>query len=291
MACRNRSGEEIALFDNPDGMIRFLYDCAAGGAALRVLTLPCISRLTGRLMDTRLSRALIGPFIRKSGIDLSDYEPVRYASFNEFFRRRIREEARPVDFSPEHLIAPCDGKLSVFPIDDDAVFEIKGTAYTLQQLLRSRSLAERFRGGTLMLFRLAVDDYHRYAYPAGGVESRSVHIPGRYHTVNPHAASRRAIYRENTREYSLLRTEQFGAVLMMEIGALLVGKIVNHAGGGPVRRGQEKGYFEFGASSIICCFEKGRVLPDEDLIKNTREGYETRVRFGEKIGKSGAVIK
>ena len=284
MRCIDRSGREVPVYENPVGLIRSLYDCTAGRLLLGGLVRPRISGLAGRFMDSGASRALIPRFIRSSGIDMRDYEEGPYRSFNAFFRRKIRDGARTVCGEADAVVSPCDGKVQVFGIDDGAHFEIKGIPYTMEQLLRSDVLAERYRGGTLMLFRLSVDDYHRYAYPVSGTAEAPVRLDGVLHTVDPFAAERRPIYAENAREYTLLHTAHCGDVLMMEVGALMVGRIVNHAPAGCVQRGGEKGYFEFGASSILLCFEKDAVQADRDLLRNTAAGCETRVRFGERVG-------
>ena len=149
-----------------------------------------------------------------------------------------------------------------------------------------KELAKKYCGGTLMLFRLSVDDYHHYCYPVDGVEEDSRVLKGVFHTVNPFAASKKPVYCENSREFSILETEHSGNVLLMEIGALSVGKIINIKTSGNVKKGEEKGYFEFGASSIILCFEKGAALPDSDLFINTVNGYETAVKMGMKVAES-----
>lgn len=134
------------------------------------------------------------------------------------------------------------------------------------------------------MFRLSVDDYHRYIYVDSGRESVRRRIPGVLHTVNPAANDVYSIYKENTREYSLMKSEHFGTLLMMEVGALMVGKIENHPVCDHVDRGQEKGNFAFGGSTIIYMTQKGCVVPDQDLLTNSQEGVETKVQIGSKIG-------
>lgn len=281
----DRSGNRVETYDGQGGAVSFLMDTATGRLLLRVLVQPWVSRLGGWLLDRAPSRLLIRPFVRRCGLDLSDWTEDRWPSYNAFFCRRIKPEKRPIDRCPDHLIAPCDGKLTVCPIGPDSVFTIKGVEYTLESLLRSPELAERFRGGLLLLFRLTVDDYHRYCWALDGSAGQEVRIDGLFHTVNPRAAERRPIYRENTREYCLLHTEAFGPVVVMEVGAMLVGRIVNHFVPGPVHRGDEKGRFEFGGSSIILCLPPNSTDMDPDIILNSRGGLETIVKMGEKIGK------
>ena len=279
-----RNGVVVEKYDGQEKLLSLLYGSAAGRVLLKPLTAPVVSRLGGWFLSTGVSRVLIKPFIRSNGIDMTQFEPVSYRSYNEFFSRKIRPEARPVDMDPKHLISPCDSKLTALPIGEDTVFTLKHTAYTVSSLLKNDTLAKRYAGGYALIFRLTVDDYHRYCYVAEGEKSENTRIPGVLHTVNPIANDHFPIYKENSREYSILRTARFGDILMMEVGALLVGRIVNHHEAAEVTRGQEKGYFQFGGSTVVLLTEPGAVIIDEDILHNSREGMETIVRYGEKIG-------
>ena len=281
-----RNGQIIESTDGQDRLLQALYGHAAGRLMLKPLTAPCVSRLAGRLLSTKASRVLIKPFIRKNGIDMTQFEQTQYASYNDFFSRKIREGARPVNPCPQHLISPCDSKLTVLPVTKDSRFTLKQTEYTVSSLLRDEALAKKYEGGSLLIFRLTVDDYHRYCYPADGEKTGNTFIPGALHTVNPIANDYYPIYKENAREYTILKTREFGDMLIMEVGALLVGRIVNHHGKALVRRGQEKGYFQFGGSTVVMLLEPGAVNIDSDILENSCAGVETVVRFGEKIGET-----
>lgn len=136
-----------------------------------------------------------------------------------------------------------------------------------------------------MVIRLTVDDYHRYCYVADGMKSSQRKIRGVFHTVNPVANDVYPIYKQNTREYCLLKTAKMGIVLQIEVGALMVGKITNYKKDKTwVMRGEEKGRFEFGGSTVILMVEPGKLEPDADLLKNTGAGMETYIRYGEQIG-------
>ena len=284
MIWRDRNGNLVPGDDGQDRFLEWMYGTQAGRLLVKLMIRPGVSRAAGWLLDRRVSALAVGPFIRKNHICMDDFEQRRFRSFNDFFTRRVLPGKRPVDDTPGHLIAPCDSKLTVYDIRPDSRFWVKGTEYTLEGLLQSKELAERFLGGTLLLFRLTVGDYHRYAYIDSGFVSGSTRIPGVFHTVNPAAASRYPIYRENTREYSLLESRQFGTVLQMEVGAAMVGRIVNAPGSRSVRRGEEKGRFEFGGSTVIVLLQKGRAILDADLLRNTAQDAETVVRLGERIG-------
>ena len=164
---------------------------------------------------TRLSARFVPDFAEHNKIDLSLYEKQNFSSWNDFFKRRIRKEERPIDMRENILVSPCDGKLSVHRISSDSRFNIKDTEYTVGQLLKNEQLARRYTDGYALIFRLTVDDYHHYCYVADGRKSENVTLPGVFHTVNPAANDVYPIYKENAREYCLLKTEKFGTILMM----------------------------------------------------------------------------
>lgn len=281
---KNRKGEVIVTNERQNKLLGRLYGTAGGRMALRVLTRPFISKMAGAFMDSPLSIPLIKPFIRRNGIDMSQYEKKRYWSYNAFFTRKVKKEMRPVDMSADALISPCDSKLTVYRINKKSVFTIKGSRYSLKDLLKNDFLARRFEGGLCMIFRLEVDDYHRYCYIDGGIKTDNTRIRGQLHTVNPVALKRYNIYKRNSREYTLIHTWHFGDVVQMEVGAMMVGRIFNLHGSGGICKGVEKGMFEFGGSTIVLLFEKDRVMPDRDILRNSAENCETVVKYGEKIG-------
>lgn len=268
-----------------DNLLSFLY----GHTLTRILIRPLISRtvseLGGKFLDKGCSRLFITPFVRVHKIDLGKYEKQKFNSYNDFFTRKIKPEERKICRDEKVLISPCDGKISVYPIRANGRFCIKHTEYTAEELLRDRKLATRYIGGWALVIRLTVDDYHRYCYVADGMKSSQRKIRGVFHTVNPVANDVYPIYKQNTREYCLLKTAKTGTVLQMEVGALMVGKITNYKKDKTwVMRGEEKGRFEFGGSTVILMVEPGKLEPDADLLKNTGAGMETYIRYGEQIG-------
>ncbi len=281
---KNRKGEVIVTNEKQNQLLEKLYGSAGGRLALKVLTRPFLSKMAGAFMDSPLSIPLIKPFIRKSGIDMSEYEKKRYWSYNSFFTRKIKPGMRPVDMSHDALISPCDSKLTVYRIDKKSIFRIKGSRYSLRDLLKNDFLARRYEDGWCMIFRLEVNDYHRYCYVDGGIKTENTRIKGQLHTVNPIALKRYNIYKRNSREYTLIHTYHFGDVVQMEVGAMLVGRIFNLHGSGGICKGVEKGMFEFGGSTIVLLIEKDRVQPDKDILRNSAENCETVVKYGEKIG-------
>ncbi len=287
----DRNGNITHENSTQDQFLKLLYTTKMGRLLLRPLVSPIVSKLGGLLMSTRLSTFFMRGFIRRNHINMDIYQHKRYVSYNDFFTRKIRPGYRPIDSRDNILISPCDGKISVYPINEDAALTIKNTTYTIPQLLRRENLAGQYNGGYALVIRLTVDDYHRYCYPASGRKSKQIHIPGIFHTVNPIANDVMPIYKMNSREYCLIRTKNMGTLLAMEVGALLVGKIRNHQPQSClIQKGDEKGCFEFGGSTIVLLVQKNKVSIDEDLIKNTKNNYETFIKYGEAIGQSNTTI-
>lgn len=267
-----------------DKFISKLYGTAPLRMLLKPMVSPAFSKLGGKFMDSRISKCLINGTVKRNNIDLSQYTQNDFESYNDFFTRRKRAENIKTDYDKNVLIAPCDGKLTVADIDEEASFYIKNTFYTMESLVENAYISEKFAGGTALIFRLTVDDYHRYIYMDDGFKSDNIRINGVFHTVNPVANDYYPVYKENTREYSMLFSDNFGGMLVMEVGAMLVGKIINRHGEGRVYRGEEKGNFAFGGSTIIVFLERGKVKIDEDISENNNNGFETSVKIGERIG-------
>ncbi|MGM9648294.1 MAG: phosphatidylserine decarboxylase [Eubacteriales bacterium] len=268
--------------------LRFLYHTPIGRVFLKVLTRPFVSNIVGKYMESSLSKKRIKKFIRQNHIDLSVYQTEDWRSFNAFFSRHIKPEARPMgNPAAGELLSPADAKLLIYPIRDGLVLPIKESEYTVASLLQNEALAKRYQNGWAVVLRLCVDDYHRYCYAASGEKEPDVFVPGKLHTVQPIALRMRPVFCENARSYTILHTEQFGEVVQMEVGALMVGKIINHDADRKmtVTAGVEKGYFAFGGSTIVLLFGENTFEPDAELVENTRNDLETVVRFGEMIGK------
>lgn len=267
-----------------DRFLEKLYLSAIGRIALRFMISPLFSKIGGKILDSGLSKILIYPFIKKHSIRLSEYEKKRYNSYNDFFTRKMLLGARHINRKNNIFISPCDSRLSVYKIDEKNMFSIKNTKYTAESLLRNKKLAKSFCGGYIWIFRLCVEDYHHYIYTDKGKVSENFKISGVFHTVNPVANDNYPIYKENTREYCVIQSENFGKMIQMEVGALLVGKIKNRPCGKLIYRGQERGYFAFGGSTIILMTQRGKARPDTDILKNSKNGIETIVKLGEHVG-------
>lgn len=275
---------KIKIQYNQKGSLHFLYNTILGRCCLKVITLPVISKIVGAFMNTRLSTIIIKPFIKKNNINMEEYLPKKYISYNDFFTREILQDKRKCDYSEKSFISPCDAKLTAYTITQNATFNIKGSQYCLSEIINDEELAAQYNNGIMLIFRLAVDDYHRFCYIDNGNQDKNIFIPGILHTVQPIALNVKNIYKTNSREYTILHTENFSDIIQIEVGALLVGKIRNLHQNYTFKKGEEKGYFEFGGSTICLVIKPNTVNIDEEFFTNTKSGFETYVKCKERIG-------
>lgn len=267
----------------------FLYRTIPGRMALRLLMQPKISKIAGGYLSSGASKWIVPHYIRKHKIDMSDIEiPTGgFSSFNEFFTRKRKTECFDVTF--RHLISPCDGYLTFVNITENTVLNIKNTEFTVDDLLKDHQLAGNFKDGTALIFRLTPANYHRYCYVADGRILFQRKVQGVLHCVRPIALREVPVFVQNSREYQVLETEGFGTMIQMEVGALLVGKIRNKisaSGYDYIRRGKEKGYFEFGGSTIILLLQKNTIRVNEKLYEKQDSNGEIPVCMGEFVAKS-----
>ena len=266
--------------------LNFLYKTTCGRLFLKLLTTRAVSKVCGAFLDSRLSAFLIKGFVQKNSIAVEDYQTDGIKTFNQFFRRKIKDGLRPFDINPKKLCAPCDGLLSVWKIEksDGTVIPVKQSHYTVESLLQNKELASKYNGGLCLVLRLCVNHYHRYAYVDSGKKGRNIFIPGVLHTVRPIALETFPVFAQNCREYTVIESPVFGPLVQMEVGAMLVGRIVNHEQEANVTRGDEKGFFEYGGSTIIVLVKKDKIKLRKELIENSLRSIETPVKMGEVIG-------
>ncbi len=268
-----------------EGFLRFAYANPLGALPLHgFVKRAAFSRWYGRRMDQPASAARVAPFIRDYGLDPAEFAdpPESFASFNEFFFRKLRPGARPVD--PEAAaVFPADGRHLGFAraSEIDSVF-VKGQRFDLGRLLGDDDLAARFADGALVLSRLCPVDYHRFHFPCDGMPGEARLIDGPLYSVSPIALRRRLAYLwENKRMLTRLETGGHGLVLCLEIGATCVGSIrQTFRSGERVNKGDEKGYFAFGGSSTITLFEPGAVTLAGDLLEHSAKQTELYARMG-----------
>ena len=264
------------------------YRTAAGRLLMNtVLCRSLVSSIYGWMQRRPSSRRKIPAFIRSLGIDAAEaeLEVDDYRSLDEFFIRRLKAGRRAIDPDPKHFVSPSDGRVLVYPsINGDSPLKIKGSHLSLAQLLSDRQLARDYAGAAVVVVRLAPADYHRFHFPEHGIAYPCVPVSGRLHSVHPIALTSGAPSFRNKRVITRLETRSWGVLALIEIGALSVGTIVQTYNPGPVRRGQEKGFFRFGGSTIVVLVPKERLQFDSDLIAASEEGMETYIKMGTKLG-------
>ncbi len=272
--------------------MRWTYCNPFGRIALKALIKrPLFSRWYGWRMNRPISRRKVLPFIRNFRLDVNEFadRPESFRTFNEFFYRRLKPGARPIDPDPAAVVFPADGRHLGFPEVSkiENVF-VKGQRFDLARLLADAELATRYARGAMVLSRLCPVDYHRFHFPLAGRASQTEMLNGALYSVNPIALRRNLAYLwENRRTLTMLTTENFGTVLVLEIGATNVGSIVQtYRPGAMVAKGDEKGYFRFGGSSTLLLFEPGRVRLADDLLENSRNQIELYARVGDHLGVS-----
>ncbi|MCI8633558.1 MAG: phosphatidylserine decarboxylase [Lachnospiraceae bacterium] len=275
--------KKITQYRKTSPVLHFLYKNKIGRLLLKGLVRREVSQRARSFFCSSWSRLAIPLFIRQNKIDMAQYQEGPYRSFNDFFIRQVKPGKRPIDPHPQHLISPCDAKATAYPIDASSVWHVKGTDYSLAALLCDEALAKQYEGGVGVVLRLSPDDYHRYCYIDEGSLQQRTFIPGQLHTVQP-IAEKEQVFAVNCREYTQLKTQHFGEVLQMEVGAVLVGKIVNYHENHHFYRGEEKGRFEYGGSTILLFFEKDRVQLHPQLFRSAQNGREVKVKMGQKIG-------
>lgn len=255
--------------------LAFLYNSLLGRLLLKLMTNKIITKIYASYMNSKLSILKVNKFIKKNKINMDDYEEEKYLSFNDFFMRKIKEGKRVID---DGLISVCDSKLSVYEIDDKSSFNIKNSIYTLEELLGESVKNYKYA----LVFRLCVDDYHHYVFPDDGNVLRTKFINGKFHTVRPIAQKKYKVFKENSRCITFLDCKNLGKVCYIEVGAMMVGKIVNE-NIKFFRKGEEKGHFEFGGSTVIMLLED-KVKISKTILDNTKNDIETIVKLGNKVG-------
>lgn len=279
----DRQTNEVFDCDISSGQ-KFLYKTFIGRLFLKLLVRPIVSKVGGLYMSSKSSLKRVDKFVEKNNINLDDYYTDDFKCYNDFFTRKIKENKRQIDFKSNSFISPCDSKLSVYKINENSIFNIKDSYYKVSDLVNNETLAREYLNGYCLIFRLTVTDYHRYCYIDNGTKSKNIHIKGIFHTVNPIALEKYNIYKRNTREYTILNTLNFDKIVQVEVGALMVGKISNHHEEYEFKKGEEKGTFLFGGSTIVLLV-KDIIDIDKDILTNSLNGDETIVKYGQKIGK------
>ena len=271
--------------------VRFMYGTAVGRLLSAIVAVPVFSRFYGWLQDRPRSKQKVAPFIERFGIPMDEFQPTEgrsaddpFGSFNEFFTRRVADGARPFA-EGEEFPAPCDARYFGYDQLDAAVeIPVKGRFFAAPALLQNESWQATFAGGPGFIARLCPVDYHRFHFPDDGQVLDRWRIPGALHSVNPWALAERSdIFMINERAVTILETAHFGKLAYVEVGATCVGKIVETHQADTFRRGDEKGMFLFGGSTVIVLGEPGRWQLDRSVVEHTEQAMESYLKMGRRL--------
>lgn len=286
----HRKTKEIITETPPaEGLLKFLYDNPFGKTTvLPIAKRKFISEYYGKKMYKPSSTKKIERFVKQLNIDMSESEKQisEFTSFNDFFYRKLKPSARPIESG---FVSPGDGKLIAFEnISDVHHFFVKGRKFILSEFLNDIDLANKYKDASLIILRLAPNDYHRFHFPYSGVPSEVTKIKGSYFSVSPHALASNftKVFCENKREFCTLKTADKGGIIIAPVGATMVGSILEtYTPNQEVNKGDEMGYFAFGGSTIVMLVAKNNLKIDADILENTKNNMETFVQMGEKIGR------
>lgn len=281
MKYKNLDDEKIYEEKQSKALI-FLYNTAVGRLLLKIVTQRWVSKIAACFMSSRLSKCTIKRYIKKHNINIKECEDKKYKSFNDFFTRKLKEIN---DVSKEHeFISTANSKTSYYNITNDLLLKVKNSTYSIEELIQDKELANEYKDGICLIYRLSPSNYHRYIFCDDGRQKLLKKINGKLHTVNPIVYDKYKVFSENCREVTQLDTNHFGKIIQIEVGALCIGKIVNHDVE-KYNKCDEKGYFEYRGSTIIHLIKKDCVEINQQIIENSKQDIETLVDIGEIIGK------
>ena len=272
---------EKRIYDNEkNSSLKFLYHTFIGRIILKLIYNRFISNMVGFFLNLRISKFMIKKYINKYSIDMNLYKEKEYTSFNDFFKRELKNINKTNN--KKDFVSICDSKISVYKITKDLIVNIKNSKYSIEELIKD-NVDKAYEDGLCIIYRLEPKDYHHYIFNDDGKVLTNKKINGKLHTVNPIVYDKYQVFTENKREVSILKTKTFDDIIQIEVGALCVGRIKNREVK-EFKRYDEKGYFEFGGSTIIQLIKKDIINIDKEIIENTKNDIETQVTVGTVIG-------
>lgn len=285
---KNKTYEEEKVAG--DGYLKWCYESPIGKNITEIfIKKKAFTHLYGKYCDTKFSKKKIKSFINDFDInmDVVKKKSNEFTSFNDFFIRELNKNARPIDTNPEILVSPGDGRLFAYSnISMNNLIQVKSIHYSLSELIGDDEIAKEYEGGVCLVLRLCPTDYHRFHFVDSGIPKKNHFIKGNYYSVNPIALEKiPKLYCQNKREWSIFKSDNFGDIIHVEVGATCVGTIIqSYIPDKPVKKGDEKGYFKFGGSTTILFFKKDTVEISKDILEQTSLGFECKVQLGETIG-------
>ncbi|WP_026893711.1 phosphatidylserine decarboxylase [Clostridiisalibacter paucivorans] len=270
--------------------LKWINNTKSGNIFLeKIVKKKLFSSIYGKIQDLSISRKKIPQFIKTLNIDMSEslIEDIsEFKTFNHFFTRKLKNSARPINKNKNVLISPVDGKILAYEsIDIKNIIQVKGSSYKLSELFLDSTMAKRYIEGHCIVIRLAPSDYHRFHFPDDGIAQNNIKIKGDYYSVNPLTLNNISnVYCKNKRELTIFNSHNFDEIVMVEVGATCVGSIIQtYTPGKSVYKGDEKGFFKFGGSTVIMFLKKNVIAIDDDILENTSKGLETKIHMGERI--------
>jgi phosphatidylserine decarboxylase len=293
--------DPIQYFDRYDGktkvekifgepFLRLAYENPVGRLAVwLIFRRAFFSWYYGRRMSKPESAVPIIKFIGDYEINAQEFakSPFDFKTFNEFFHRALKPEARPISPGANIAVFPADGRhLAFLDIDRADGYYVKGAKFTVDELLGDAELSSRLAGGSMLISRLCPSDYHRFHFPVAGIPAEARLVRGSLYSVNPIALRRNLRYLvQNKRVVTRVDSPEFGPVAIIEVGATNVGSIQqSFVPGRTVRKGEEKGFFAFGGSCVITLWARGRIHFDADIAEQSAQGIETYAKMGDRLG-------
>lgn len=276
-----------------DKAVRWLYETGPGKKLTKLLIKRPLSVLYGAIQESSFSKSKVQPFIKDFSINIEEYVPEEgrhsddpYSSFNAFFIRKFKEGARL--FEEQSDLFPAFSEARYFgheSLNGDVKIPVKGELWNSHALLSSKKWTQTFADGPCLLARLCPVDYHRFHFPDDGEIIDHYRVPGVLHSVNPVALKEfPEVFAVNERQVTILETKNFGKLAYVEVGAVCVGKIIqSRSMTGDFKRGEEKGYFLFGGSTVIVLGEKGKWVPDSVILEHTKKGMEVYQKLGSRV--------
>lgn len=271
--------------------VHWLYESPVARILTPLICRAPLSKAYGELQNSSWSRSKIAPFIKQFSIPIEDFLPETgtYKNFNDFFIRQFRVGKRQFIQNKNEMAAFAEARYFGYEsMTSDQRIPVKGNFLSAESLLANAKWASTFRDGPLLLARLCPVDYHRFHFPDSGKIIEDYRIHGLFHSVNPLALKAKPeIFIQNERHVTILDTENFGKLAYIEVGAICVGKIIQSKklfSGMSFIKGEEKGYFLFGGSTVIVLGEKGMWAPSSDILENTLKGLETYIHLGTPVG-------
>jgi phosphatidylserine decarboxylase len=270
--------------------LKFIYNNPLGKVGLwAIVKRAWFSHWYGKKMNASQSAEKIIPFIKKYGLKREDFldSVDSFVSFNEFFYRKLKSSARPINQDKDSVVFPADGRHLVIPnLNKKSFIYAKGQKFQLHQLLGDANLAKDFEQGSMLISRLCPVDYHRFHFPCGGSVKSTHLINGALSSVSPIALRKNlSIFWQNKRYLTVIENDDIGTYLQLMIGATCVGSVHwTSQTGNHYHKGDEQGYFSFGGSCVITLFPPNSINFDDDILKNSHVGIETYAKVGESVG-------